>query len=104
MGTYGVPMTVVGTRITRVEDRRLLVGAGTYVDNLREPELIGAAFAVFVRSPYASARITNIDTSRARAAAGVLAVCTAGGTRESQPRHRRDGAAMPGEGGRAVRW
>jgi len=24
--TYGVPMTVVGTRITRVEDRRLLVG------------------------------------------------------------------------------
>jgi carbon-monoxide dehydrogenase large subunit len=70
-------MTVVGTRMTRVEDRRLLVGAGTYVDNLREPELHGAAYAIFVRSPHASARITGIDTTRARAAQGVLAVYTA---------------------------
>jgi len=70
-------MTVVGTRVTRVEDHRLLVGAGTYVDNLREPELSGAAFATFVRSPHASARIAGIDTTRARAAAGVLAVYTA---------------------------
>ena len=43
-------MTVVGTRVTRVEDHRLLTGAGRYVDNLREPELNGAAFATFVRS------------------------------------------------------
>ncbi len=70
-------MTLVGTRVTRVEDHRFLVGAGTYVDNLREPELSGAAFAAFVRSPHASARIANIDTTRARAAAGVLAVYTA---------------------------
>jgi carbon-monoxide dehydrogenase large subunit len=47
------------------------------VDNLREPRLTGAAFAVFVRSPYASARIADIDTTQARAAAGVLAVYTA---------------------------
>jgi len=77
MAAYGVRMTVVGTRVTRVEDRRLLVGAGTYVDNLREPALNGAAFAAFVRSPHASARITAIDTTQARAAAGVLAVYTA---------------------------
>jgi carbon-monoxide dehydrogenase large subunit len=77
VATYGVGMTVVGTRLTRVEDRRLITGAGTYVDNLREPELSGAAFAIFVRSPLASARIVGIDTTRARAAPGVLAVYTA---------------------------
>jgi carbon-monoxide dehydrogenase large subunit len=63
--------------MTRVEDRRFLIGAGTYVDNLRVPELSGAAYATFVRSPYASARITSIDTARARVAAGVVAVYTA---------------------------
>jgi aerobic carbon-monoxide dehydrogenase large subunit len=63
--------------MTRVEDRRLLVGAGTYVDNLRAPELSGAVFATFVRSPIASASIASIDTTQARAAAGVLAVYTA---------------------------
>jgi carbon-monoxide dehydrogenase large subunit len=77
MGQYGVSMTVVGTRMTRVEDHRLITGAGTYVDNLREPELNGAAYATFVRSPHASARIVTIDATRARAAAGVLAVYTA---------------------------
>jgi aerobic carbon-monoxide dehydrogenase large subunit len=77
MVIYGRSMTVVGTRMTRVEDHRFLVGAGTYVDNLREPELRGAAFVIFVRSPVASARIAGIDTTRARAAAGVLAVYTA---------------------------
>jgi len=70
-------MTVVGTRMARVEDRRLITGAGTYVDNLREPELAGAAYATFVRSPHASARIVSIDATQARAAAGVLAVYTA---------------------------
>jgi aerobic carbon-monoxide dehydrogenase large subunit len=77
MTSYGVAMTIVGTRVTRVEDRRLVTGAGTYVDNLREPALDGAAFATFVRSPYGSARIAGIDTTMARAAAGVLAVYTA---------------------------
>jgi carbon-monoxide dehydrogenase large subunit len=77
MANYGVGMPVVGTRVTRVEDRRLLVGAATYVDNLREPELSGAAVAVFVRSPYASARVVSIDTTAARVAPGVLAVYTA---------------------------
>jgi carbon-monoxide dehydrogenase large subunit len=67
-------MTVVGTRVMRVEDRRLVVGAGTYVDNLRLP---GEVFAAFVRSPYASARIAGIDPTRARSAPGVLAVYTA---------------------------
>jgi carbon-monoxide dehydrogenase large subunit len=70
-------MTVVGTRVTRIEDHRFLTGAGRYVDNLREPELTGAAYATFVRSPMASARVPRVDTTQARAAAGVLGVYTA---------------------------
>jgi len=89
-------MTVVGTRVTRVEDRRLVVGAGTYVDNLRLP---GETFAAFVRSPYASARIANIDTSRARAAAGVLAVYTA----EDIDIPPVEPGALPRQGRRALR-
>lgn len=77
MAAYGALMTLVGTRVTRIEDHRFITGAGTYVDNLREPRLTGAAYATFVRSPYASARITRIDTTQARAAAGVVAVYTA---------------------------
>jgi carbon-monoxide dehydrogenase large subunit len=79
MGIYGDSMTVVGTPMARVEDHRLLTGAGMYVDNLRVPELEVAAFATFVRSPYASARIARIDATRARSAAGVMAVYTADG-------------------------
>ncbi len=71
-------MTIVGTRVTRVEDRRFITGAGSYVDNLREPQLTGAAYATFVRSPYASARIARIDATAARAAAGVLAFVIGG--------------------------
>jgi carbon-monoxide dehydrogenase large subunit len=70
-------MTLVGTRARRIEDHRFLTGAGRYVDNLREPELAGAAYATFVRSPRASGRVTSIDPAPARAAAGVLAVYTA---------------------------
>lgn len=70
-------MAIVGTRMTRVEDRRLLTGGATYVDNLRDAELAGAAFVTFVRSPIAHARIAHIDATQARAAAGVVAVYTA---------------------------
>jgi carbon-monoxide dehydrogenase large subunit len=70
-------MAIVGTPVTRVEDRRLLTGAARYVDNLRVPDLDGAAFVTFVRSPIASASIAGIDTTQARGAPGVLAVFTA---------------------------
>jgi aerobic carbon-monoxide dehydrogenase large subunit len=56
-----------------VEDRRLLTGRGTYVDDVRLP---GMVHACFVRSPFARARIVSIDTSAARAVAGVVAVLT----------------------------
>ncbi|MGI9008224.1 MAG: xanthine dehydrogenase family protein molybdopterin-binding subunit [Streptosporangiaceae bacterium] len=70
-------MSILGTRVVRTEDPRLLTAGGTYVDDLAEPELAGAARVTFVRSPVAHARITGLDTSAAREAPGVVAVLTA---------------------------
>jgi len=58
----------------RVEDERLVRGEGRYVDDVDFPAL---AFAAFVRSPYAHARIKSIDTAEALRAPGVLAVLSA---------------------------
>src|SRR6201990_479646 len=69
-----MPGSILGTEVRRVEDRELLLGQGTFVDNL---DSVGVAHAIFVRSPFAHARITGIDTSEAAAAPGVLAVLTA---------------------------
>ena len=69
-----MPGSILGTQVRRVEDEELLLGQGTFVDNLDSD---GVAHAAFVRSPFAHARITAIDTSAAVAAEGVLAVFTA---------------------------
>ena len=69
-----MPGSILGTEVRRVEDRELLLGEGTFVDNL---DSAGVAHAVFVRSPFAHAVITGIDTAEAAAAEGVLAVYTA---------------------------
>ena len=69
-------MSILGTRVIRTEDPRLLTAGGVYVDDLREPELAGAARVTFVRSTVAHARITGIDTSQALAQPGVIAVLT----------------------------
>jgi aerobic carbon-monoxide dehydrogenase large subunit len=69
-------MSILGTRVVRTEDPRLLTAGGTYVDDLRDPELAGAARVTFVRSPLAHALITNIDVSAALDAPGVVAVLT----------------------------
>src|SRR5215472_6794103 len=58
----------------RVEDRRLLTGAGRFFD---DAAAAGAAWGVFVRSPHACADIRAIDTAAARAMPGILAVLTA---------------------------
>ena len=54
----------------RIEDDRLLTGKGLYSDDRTFP---GQAWLVLLRSPYAHANITSIDTSAAREAPGVLA-------------------------------
>jgi carbon-monoxide dehydrogenase large subunit len=55
---------VMGQRVLRREDSRFLRGEGLYVESI---ELPGALHATFVRSPYAHARIVEIDASAARA-------------------------------------
>ncbi len=68
MGQFGI-----GQSVRRKEDVRFITGAGRYVDDINRP---GQAYAVFVRSPHAHARINGIDPAAARQAPGVLAVFT----------------------------
>ena len=67
-------MSIMGTRVIRTEDPRLLTAGGVYVDDIRTPELNAAARLTFVRSPLAHARIIGIDASEALAEPGVVAV------------------------------
>ena len=64
---------LIGSSVRRVEDPRLVTGAGTYIGDLAPTGLL---HAVFVRSPYAHARLDSIDTSAALAMRGVVAVYT----------------------------
>ena len=63
----------IGAPLTRVEDRRLLTGAGSFSDDVNLP---GQAYAAIARSPHAHARIMSIDAGPALALPGVLAVLT----------------------------
>jgi aerobic carbon-monoxide dehydrogenase large subunit len=64
----------LGCKRKRVEDIRFTQGKGNYVDDLKLPGMI---YGDFHRSPYGHARVKSIDTARAKAAPGVLAVLTA---------------------------
>lgn len=66
--------SILGNRVRRVEDPDLLLGHGTYVDNLRVEGMLHLAF---VRSPIAHGRIRDIDVSAAADQPGVVAVYTA---------------------------
>ncbi len=63
----------VGQRVKRTEDPRLIQGIGHYVDDIKLPDTL---YVAFLRSMYAHARITSIDTSEAAHAPGVVAVYT----------------------------
>src|SRR5438309_9077977 len=63
----------VGQRIKRTEDPRLIKGLAHYVDDIGLP---GTLHVAFVRSMYAHARISGIDTTEAMKAPGVVAVYT----------------------------
>ena len=71
--TTATPSAAFGASIKRREDPRLITGRGTYVDDIK---LVGMLNIVLVRSPYAHANITSIDTSAASAVDGVVAVYT----------------------------
>src|ERR671925_2430663 len=64
---------LVGQRVKRREDPRLIQGRGTYVDDVK---IAGMLHIAFKRSDVAHGRIRSIDTSAARAMEGVEAVFT----------------------------
>ena len=64
---------MVGQRIKRREDPRLIQGRATYVDDIK---IVGMEHVAFARSDIAHGRIRSIDTSAAEAMAGVTAVFT----------------------------
>ncbi len=64
----------VAQPVRRVEDPRLLKGAGSYTDDTTLP---GMVYGVVLRSPHAMAKITSLETADAKAIPGVLAVYTA---------------------------
>ena len=68
MGEFGI-----GQSVRRKEDDRLVVGKGTYVDDIVLPNM---ARGYMVRSPHANAKILSLDTSAAREMPGVVAVYT----------------------------
>ena len=66
-------MKFFGASVLRKEDPALLTGKGRYVDDVKLPGMLHAAF---VRSPYAHARIKGIDKAAALALPGVVAILT----------------------------
>jgi aerobic carbon-monoxide dehydrogenase large subunit len=69
----GIATRMLATRVRRFEDPALLTGQGCYLDDIRLPGLLHAAF---VRSPYAHARVRNVDASASLGVPGVVAVLT----------------------------
>jgi carbon-monoxide dehydrogenase large subunit len=63
----------LGRSVKRKEDDRFIQGRGNYVDDINLPGMLHMAV---LRSPFAHARIRSIDTSRAEALPGVVAVVT----------------------------
>jgi carbon-monoxide dehydrogenase large subunit len=85
-------MSILGTRVARIEDPLFLTTGATYTEDLVDDRLTGALHAVFVRSPIAHAELGTIDPSQALASDGVVAVLTNSDLELPAPRARfRDG-------------
>lgn len=82
---------LVGARVKRKEDPRLITGVATYVGDIKLP---GMQHVAFVRSPYAHARIGAIDLSQALEIPGVVAVVTG---EELQPFYQQMPMSSAGE-------
>ncbi|HET9309857.1 MAG TPA: carbon monoxide dehydrogenase, partial [Actinomycetota bacterium] len=73
MATEAEEIRGVGHSVKRKEDDRFIQGRGTYIDDVKLPGMLHMAI---LRSPYAHATINGIDTSKAAAMPGVIAVVT----------------------------
>ena len=71
--TTAKPETLVGKKIRRREDPRLITGTATYLDDVKMP---GMHHACIVRSPHAAARIRSLNIKPASERPGVVAVFT----------------------------
>ncbi|MGH9289404.1 MAG: xanthine dehydrogenase family protein molybdopterin-binding subunit [Acidimicrobiales bacterium] len=71
-------MSILGSRVLRIEDPRLLTDGGTYCADVRDPRLDGAVHATYVRSTVAHARLVSVDVDAARALRGVADVIAGG--------------------------
>ncbi len=67
-------MSYIGKPVKRVEDKRFITGKGSYTDDIK---LANMTAGVFVRSPYAHAKINSVDTAAASAMPGVVKIFTA---------------------------
>lgn len=65
------PNKAIGERVPRHDAKRLLCGRGRYIGDIVLPRML---HLVFVRSPYAHARILSIDTAAARECPNVTAI------------------------------
>ncbi|MCA0399704.1 MAG: xanthine dehydrogenase family protein molybdopterin-binding subunit [Proteobacteria bacterium] len=65
--------TGIGARVERKEDFRFITGKGNYTDDINRP---GQAYAYFLRSPHAHAKIRKIDTKKASKMPGVVGILT----------------------------
>jgi carbon-monoxide dehydrogenase large subunit len=73
MATEAEEIRGVGHSVRRKEDDRFIRGKGTFIEDITLPGMLHMAI---LRSPFAHARINGIDTSKAQAAPGVIAVVT----------------------------
>ena len=80
----------------RVEDDALVRGNGRFTD---DPRLPNQAYAAFVRSPHAHARIKSVDVSAALKSKGVLGVLTAADMNEANANNIARHPPVPGRGG-----
>jgi carbon-monoxide dehydrogenase large subunit len=64
---------LVGAKVKRREDPRLIRGVGHYVDDINLPNTLHVAI---LRSPYAHAKIKSIETNEARQSPGIITVVT----------------------------
>ena len=65
--------SLVGSRVERKEDKKLLTGRGKYTADVN---FVNQTFAYFIRSPHARAQIKKVDTTKAMKAPGVVSILT----------------------------
>ncbi|HEX5281877.1 MAG TPA: xanthine dehydrogenase family protein molybdopterin-binding subunit [Micropepsaceae bacterium] len=85
---------LIGSRYRRLEDKRLLTGQGRYIDDIRIPGMLHAAF---LRSPHPHAAIVSMDKSPAERLPGVHAVLSLSDLEPVLAKKRM--VRQPGQGG-----